>query len=70
MGAILVEDRRVAFALLTGLIGAPVYHLLTGNPSGDQKHVVFGLLFILPLIGVTISLRAAPLARAPRGARC
>ncbi len=60
---------RVAFALLTGLIGAPVYHLLTGNPSGDQKHVVFGLLFILPLIGVTISLRAAPLAGGPRGAR-
>jgi Dolichyl-phosphate-mannose-protein mannosyltransferase len=54
-GAFLVENRRVGLALLTGVIGAPVYHLLTGNPSGDQKHVVFGLLFMLPLIGVTLS---------------
>ena len=55
VGTAVIENRRLALALLTGLIGAPVYHLLTGNPSGDQKHVVFGLLFILPLIGVTIS---------------
>ncbi len=53
-GAMLVARRGVALALLTGVIGAPVYHLLTGNPSGDQKHVVFGLLFMLPLIGVTL----------------
>jgi hypothetical protein len=53
-GAMLVENRRVALVLLTGVVGAPVYHLLTGNPSGDQKHVVFGLLFLLPLIGVTL----------------
>ena len=44
----------MAIALLTGVIGAPLYHLLTGSPSGDQKHVVFGLLFMLPLIGITI----------------
>ncbi len=55
VGTAVIENRRLALALLTGLIGAPVYHLITGNPSGDQKHVVFGLLFILPLIGVTIS---------------
>lgn len=55
-GAILLRGRRlIALALLTGVIGAPVYHLTTGNPSGDQKHVVFGLLFMLPLIGVTLS---------------
>lgn len=54
-GAFLCTRRRVALALLTGVIGAPVYHLMTGNPSGDQKHVVFGLLFLLPLIGVTLS---------------
>jgi hypothetical protein len=53
-GAILVRRRGVAIALLTGVLGAPFYHLLTGNPSGDQKHIVFGLLFMLPLIGVTI----------------
>jgi hypothetical protein len=46
--------RWLAPALLTGVLAAPVYHLATGNPSGDQKHVVFGLLFILPLAGVTL----------------
>ncbi len=55
-GASMLQSRRMALALLSGVAGAPLYHLLTGNPSGDQKHVVFGLLFILPLIGVTLSL--------------
>jgi len=55
-GAMLLERRRIALALLSGVAGAPVYHLVTGNPSGDQKHVVFGLIFMLPLIGVTLSL--------------
>jgi hypothetical protein len=55
-GSILLKGRRlVALALLTGAIGPPVYHLFGGNPSGDQKHVVFGMLFLLPLIGVTLS---------------
>jgi hypothetical protein len=51
----LLKRRRIALALLTGFVGAPIYHLYTGNPSGDQKHVVFGLIFTLPLIGVTLS---------------
>jgi hypothetical protein len=55
IGALLVKRRAVGFALLSGVAGAPFYHLYTGNPSGDQKHVVFGLLFMLPLIGVTLS---------------
>ncbi len=55
VGAMLLQRRRIALALLTGFIGAPIYHLYTGNPSGDQKHVVFGLIFTLPLIGVTLS---------------
>jgi hypothetical protein len=46
--------RWLAPALLTGVLAAPVYHLASGTPSGDQKHVVFGLLFILPLAGVTL----------------
>ncbi len=54
-GAVLISNRRIALALLSGVVGAPMYHLLTGNPSGDQKHVVFGLLFMLPLIGLTLS---------------
>jgi hypothetical protein len=54
-GAVLLRGRRrLALALLTGVIAAPIYHLGTGNPSGDQKHVVFGLIFILPLAGVTL----------------
>ncbi len=44
----------LAVALLTGVIAAPIYHLGTGNPSGDQKHVVFGLIFILPLAGIAL----------------
>ncbi|MHB8532304.1 MAG: hypothetical protein ACYDC2_06260, partial [Solirubrobacteraceae bacterium] len=55
-GAWMLQSRRMALALLSGVAGAPLYHLLTGNPSGDQKHVVFGLLFTLPLIGVTFTL--------------
>ncbi len=55
-GVVLLRGRRlIALALLTGAIGAPIYHLAGGNPSGDQKHVVFALLFMLPLIGVTLS---------------
>jgi hypothetical protein len=53
-GAMLMERRGVALALLSGVLGAPFYHLVTGNPSGDQKHVVFGVLFLLPLIGLTL----------------
>ena len=54
-GAILLKGRRrLALALLTGVIAAPIYHLGTGNPSGDQKHVVFGLIFILPLAGIAL----------------
>lgn len=50
----LVAGRWLAPALLTGVLAVPIYHLGTGNPSGDQKHVVFGLIFILPLAGVTL----------------
>lgn len=50
----LPAGRWLAPALLTGVIAAPLYHLGTGNPSGDQKHVVFGLIFILPLAGVAL----------------
>ena len=69
VGGHVIEDRRLALALLTGMIGAPVYHLLTGNPSGDQKHVVFGLLFILPADRRNDQPRAAPVAGGHRGAR-
>jgi 4-amino-4-deoxy-L-arabinose transferase-like glycosyltransferase len=55
-GAILLRGRRrIALALLTGVLAAPLYHLGTGNPAGDQKHVVFGMLFTLPLAGVAVA---------------
>jgi Dolichyl-phosphate-mannose-protein mannosyltransferase len=57
--------RWLAPALLTGVVAAPVYHLATGNPSGDQKHVVFGLLFILPLAGVALERAFAGRRRLP-----
>ncbi len=37
--------------LLTGLIW-PLYHIISGNPVSDNKHVVFGFLFTYPLIGL------------------
>lgn len=55
-GVVLLERRPIALALLSGVIGAPVYHMVTGSPSGDQKHVVFGLIFMLPLVGVALCL--------------
>jgi hypothetical protein len=66
-GAILLRGhRRIALALLSGVVAAPLYHLGTGNPSGDQKHVVFGLLFVLPLAGVALErVFAARRARLP-----
>lgn len=65
-GAILLKGRRrLALALLTGVVAAPIYHLGTGNPSGDQKHVVFGLIFILPLAGVTLERAFAGRGKLP-----
>jgi hypothetical protein len=67
-GAVLLRGRRaVALALLTGALAAPLYHLGTGDPSGDQKHVVFGLLFTLPLAGVALA-RALSGSTRPAGA--
>jgi 4-amino-4-deoxy-L-arabinose transferase-like glycosyltransferase len=33
----------------------PTYHLLAGDPVGPNKHVIFGFLFVYPLIGVALS---------------
>jgi hypothetical protein len=54
-GAFLIERRGIGLALLSGVVGAPAYHLLNNDPTSTGKHVVFGLLFTLPLIGVTLT---------------
>ncbi len=54
-GAFLIERRGIGLALLSGVVGAPAYHLLNNDPTSSGKHVVFGLFFTLPLIGVTLT---------------
>ncbi|MFP4343083.1 MAG: ArnT family glycosyltransferase [Anaerolineales bacterium] len=45
------ERRLLATVLLASLAIWPAYHLLSGNPVGPNKHVVFGFLFAYPLGG-------------------
>lgn len=47
--------RRLAAALLLGMLTPPVLHLMSGNSVGDHKHAVFGLVFGLPLAGLTLA---------------
>lgn len=54
-GVFLIERRRIGLALLSGVVGAPAYHLLNNDPTSTGKNVVFGVLFTLPLIGVTLA---------------
>jgi hypothetical protein len=51
------SKRYPAFGLLLLLsLGIwPIYHLLTGDPVGTNKHIVFGFLFAYPLVGVALS---------------
>jgi len=48
-----LASRRKALAtvLLLGGLLFPVYHVATANSVGDTKHIVFGLIFVLPLAG-------------------
>ena len=55
-GWVRAEGRRDLGALLLLCLGIwPTYHLLAGDPVGPNKHVVFGFLFVYPLIGVALS---------------
>jgi len=47
--------RGLATVLLLSLAIWPAYHLLSGNPVGPNKHVVFGFLFAYPLVGLAFS---------------
>lgn len=57
-------QRRVGAALCAGLLVVPAFHVVTGNPVGDNKHVVFAVLFALPLIGLTLATAAPTWRRA------
>ncbi len=55
LGLVITPKKKLAFVLfLSGLIW-PAYHIISGNPVSDNKHVVFGFVFIYPLIGLFCS---------------
>ncbi len=47
-------QRRLASSLYAGLLLWPLYHTLTNNSVGAEKHIVFGFLFGYPLVGVAL----------------
>jgi 4-amino-4-deoxy-L-arabinose transferase-like glycosyltransferase len=47
--------RILASVLLLSLAIWPAYHLLSGNPASQEKHIVFGFLFAYPLVGLALS---------------
>ncbi|GCE06086.1 hypothetical protein KDAU_34150 [Dictyobacter aurantiacus] len=52
LGFCVAPKKKEALLLwLAGLIW-PAYHIISGNPVSDNKHVVFGFLFLYPLIGL------------------
>jgi hypothetical protein len=48
------SQRLLASILLASLAIWPAYHLLRADPTGTNKHLVFGFLFAYPLIGVAL----------------
>ncbi len=48
-------QRRVAAVLLSAIFIWPAYHIGTNNTIGASKHVVFGLLFAYPLVGLALN---------------
>lgn len=54
-GWLAARERRGLGGLLFFSLGIwPIYHLLTGDPVGMNKHIVFGFLFAYPLVGVVL----------------
>ncbi|GCE30057.1 hypothetical protein KDA_55410 [Dictyobacter alpinus] len=45
------RKKEALILLLAGLIW-PAYHILSRNPVSDNKHVIFGFLFLYPLMGL------------------
>lgn len=48
------ERRWLASLMILSMALWPAYHLLTGDPVGTNKHLVFGYLFAYPLVGLTL----------------
>ncbi len=49
------KRRDLGGLLLLSLGIWPLYHLLAGDPVGTNKHLVFGFLFVYPLVGVVLN---------------
>jgi hypothetical protein len=49
------SHRLLASVLLASLAIWPAYHLMRADPTGTNKHLVFGFLFAYPLIGLALS---------------
>jgi hypothetical protein len=54
-GVAATPRKGVALALLSGMVIFPLYHLLTGSSVSANKHVVFGALLALPLLGLALA---------------
>lgn len=56
------RNRGVGRALFVALLLPPIYHMWAGTSVGEEKHVVFGLVVALPLIGLALdrASRTAP----------
>ncbi len=52
IGFLLSKQKRLTIILLLAAFLWPLYHIGSGNPVSDNKHVVFGFLFTYPLIGL------------------
>ncbi len=56
VGCFVAKNKRtLACILLASLTMWPLYHIWSGDPVGDSKHVVFGYVFAYPLIGLALS---------------
>jgi hypothetical protein len=49
------SQRLLASVLLASMAIWPAYHLLRSDPTGTNKHLVFGFLFAYPLAGVALA---------------
>lgn len=55
LGAWLFARNQMSAILIGSLFIWPAYHIITGNPAGDQKHVVLGFIFAYPVVGLFLS---------------
>jgi hypothetical protein len=56
LGWIVAKSRRtLATVLIAALAIWPLYHLLTQDPVGTNKHLVFGFIFGIPLVGLALA---------------